>query len=56
MEEIRSVFLREWHEYAVFNTRDVDNGSVIAQGQISGKFYIITLDDTYHVITADIHW
>lgn len=51
---IRSVFIEMWHEYATFNTEDVDDGRVIAQGTCSGKFYILDLDDTLRVIDAEI--
>ena len=51
---LRSVFIEMWHEYAVFNTEDVDDGRVIAQGTRSGKFYVLDLGDTLHVIDAEI--
>lgn len=52
---IREVFLRFWHEYAVFNTEDIDDNQVIAQGQCSGKYYVLTLSDDLHVIKADLY-
>ena len=53
-DTLREVFLRFWHEYAVFNTEDIDGNEVIAQGQYSGKFYVLTLDDDGSVIDADL--
>lgn len=55
-DTIRQVFLRLWHEYAVFNTEDVDGNEVIAQGQCSGRFYVLTLDDNLAVIREDIYF
>lgn len=52
---LREVFLRFWYEYAVFNTDDVDDGQVVAQGECSGKYYVLTLDDDLHVIDADLY-
>lgn len=49
-DTLREVFLRFWHEYAVFNTEDVDAGQVIAQGECSGKYYVLTLDSDLSVI------
>lgn len=53
--EIRSVFIQMWHEYAVYNTRDVYGSEVVAQGQISGKYYVLTLDDDGRVIDAELY-
>lgn len=52
---IREVFLRFWHEYAVFNTEDVDDGRVVAQGECSGKYYVLTLDSDLSVLDADLY-
>jgi len=52
---IRTVFLRFWNEYAVFNADDVDGNEVVAQGQQSGKYYILTLDDDGHAVDADLY-
>lgn len=54
-ETIREVFLRFWHEYAVFNIEDVDGGQVVAQGECSGKYYVLTLDDDLTVLDADLY-
>ena len=54
-ETIREVFLRFWHEYAVFNVQDVDDGHVVAQGECSGKYYVLTLDDDLSVLDADLY-
>lgn len=54
-ETIREVFLRFWHEYAVFNTEDVDDGQVVAQGECSGKYYVLTLTDDLSVLDADLY-
>lgn len=54
-ETIREVFLRFWHEYAVFNTEDVDDGQVVAQGECSGKYYVLTLTDDMSVLDADLY-
>ena len=54
-ETIREVFLRFWHEYAVFNTADVDDGQVVAQGTCSGKYYVLTLSDDLSVLDADLY-
>ena len=54
-DTIREVFLRFWHEYAVFNTDNIDDGQVVAQGTCSGKYYLLTLDDDGHVIDDDIY-
>ena len=54
-ETIREVFLRFWHEYAVFNTADVDGGQVVAQGECSGKYYVLTLSDDLSVLDADLY-
>lgn len=51
---IRSVFLTFWHEYAVFNTDGIYDNVVSAQGQCSGKYYALTLDDDLHVIDAEV--
>ena len=56
-DTIRVPFLLDYHEYALFNTNDVDpdyNGSiaVVAQGQQSGRYYILTLDESFSVIHA----
>lgn len=53
---IRSAFLPLWHEYVVYNALDIDGNSVAAQGQQSGKYYILTLDDEGHVLNADIYF
>ena len=55
-ETIREVFLRFWHEYATFNTEDIDGDQVIAQGECSGKYYILTLDRDGSVIDYDLFW
>lgn len=52
---IMEVFLRFWYEYAVFDTRDVDNGQVVAQGECSGKYYVLTLDEELSVLDADLY-
>lgn len=52
---IREVFLRFWHEYAVFNIEDVDDGQVVAQGKCSGKYYLLTLDSDLSVLDADLY-
>ena len=54
-ETTREVFLRFWHEYAVFNTADVDAGQVVAQGECSGKYYVLTLDNDLAVLDADLY-
>lgn len=54
-DNIRQVFLRFWHEYAVFNINDVDAGEVVAQGQCSGKYYILELDDNMSVLDASLY-
>ena len=54
-DTIREVFLRFWHEYAVFNTENVDNGEVVAQGECSGKYYILKLDDDLNVVDYDLY-
>ena len=54
-DTIREVFLRFWNEYAVFNTEDVDNGEVVAQGECSGKYYILKLDDDMNVVDYDLY-
>ena len=54
-DTIREVFLRFWNEYAVFNTEDVDNGEVVAQGECSGKYYILKLDDELNVVDYDLY-
>lgn len=54
-ETIREVFLRFWHEYAVFNTEDADDGQVVAQGECSGKYYVLTLTDDLSVLDADLY-
>ena len=54
-DKIRVVFLQFWYEYAVFNADDLDGAAVVAQGQQSGKYYILTLDDTGHVINAELY-
>ena len=51
---LRTAFLEDWYEHVVFNAKDIDGDKVIAQGQSSGKFYILTLDgDT--VVEAYLH-
>lgn len=54
-DTLREVFLRFWYEYAVFNTDDIDDGQVIAQGECSGKYYLLTLDDDGNVIDDDLY-
>lgn len=54
-DAIREVFLRFWHEYAVFNEEDVDGNEVVAQGECSGKYYILTLTDDLAVLDADLY-
>ena len=54
-DTIRSAFVPTWHEYVVFNVNDVDDNTVPAQGQQSGRYYILTLDDDMHVLDADIY-
>lgn len=53
-DTIREVFLRFWHEYAVFNMDDIDGNEVVAQGECSGKYYILTLDENGSVIDDDL--
>ena len=55
-DTIREVFLRFWHEYAVFDIRNIDEGQVVASGTCSGKCYLLTLSDDLEVIDADIYW
>ena len=55
VDTIREVFLRFWHEYAVFNIEDVDEGQVVAQGECSGKYYVLTLADDLSVIDAELY-
>lgn len=55
-DTIREVFLRFWNEYAVFNTKDVSNNEVVAQGECSGRYYVLTLDDDLHVINDEIYF
>ena len=52
---IREVFLRFWHEYATFDPGDVDDNQVVAQGECSGKYYVLTLADDLSVIDADLY-
>lgn len=59
-DKIRVVFLRDWHEYALFNTDDIDydyydGTAVVAQGQQSGRHYILTLDASLSVIRSDLY-
>lgn len=54
-DTLREVFLRFWYEYAVFNTDDIDDVQVIAQGECSGKYYLLTLADDLSVIDADLY-
>lgn len=54
-DTIREVFLRFWNEYVVFNTEDVGNGDVVAQGECSGKYYILKLDDDLNVVDYDLY-
>lgn len=52
---VREVFLRFWYEYAVFDTEDIDGNEVVAQGECSGKYYVLTLDDDGSVLDADLY-
>ena len=54
-DTLREVFLRFWYEYAAFNTDDVDDGQVVAQGECSGKYYVLTLDSDLSVLDADLY-
>ena len=59
-DTIRVPFLRDYHEYALFNIDDVDpdyngNAAVVAQGQQSGRYYILTLDESFSVIHAGLY-
>lgn len=51
---LRCKFLEAWHEYAVYNIQDVDGNEVTAQGQQSGRYYVLTLDDDENVICSDL--
>ena len=57
---IKTYYSTSWFEAIVYNTRDVDNTSetdfVIGQGQKSGMFYLLALDETGHVIECDLAW
>lgn len=55
-DTLREVFLRFWYEYAVFNTDDVYDGQVVAQGTCSGKYYVLTLAEDLSVIDADLYF
>lgn len=52
----REVFVHFGNEYALFNTDDVDGDKVIAQGQTSGRFYTLTLDDDLSVLEEEIYY
>ena len=53
---IRSSYLRDWRETVVYNTDDVDDGAVMAQGQTSGKYYTLTLDSAGNPAGAELNW
>lgn len=52
---IRSGYLENWHETVVFNHKDIDDGQVVAQGQRSGKYYLLDLDDFLHIAHAELY-
>lgn len=52
---IRSAYLEAWNEEVLFNINDVDDGQVIAQGQRSGKYYLLDLDDFMNVADAQLY-
>lgn len=54
-DRIRSAFLRFWHEYVVYNIDDIYDGAVTAQGQQSGRYYVLTLGSDGSIIDADIY-
>lgn len=53
---IRSAYLDAWHETVVFNREDVDDGQVMAQGQTSGKYYILTIDNLLDIVDAELYF
>ena len=52
---IRSAYLKAWHEDVVFNIDNVDDGQVVAQGQRSGKYYLLDLDDYMNIADAQLY-
>lgn len=52
---IRSAYLEAWNEEVLFNIHDVDDGQVIAQGQRSGKYYLLDLDDFMNIADAQLY-
>jgi len=51
----RSAYLEAWNEEVLFNIDDVDDGQVIAQGQRSGKYYLLDLDDFMNIADAQLY-
>ena len=52
---IFSGYLEDWHETVVFNHEDIDDGKVVAQGQKSGKYYLLDLDDFLCIAYAQLY-
>lgn len=57
---VRTYYSPSWFETIVYNTRDVDSTGetdlVVGQGQKSGAFYLLALDESGHVVECDLAW